>query len=776
MEFVHRWAIDVQKVQSIAKYADSVRFVAADPTTLLPPELAAGAGAPEMIIQAGSAPTAGRPMLWGNMQTLNFDHTAHVDDPAGNPIVNIIDAGQELDPPGYLNILALKNASRHEQDEIREYLRNGDILVYFHPEDDDVTQFRMHHAAMYYDTGQGPLAISLNGVPYVHHIDNPTSYGPAFNAGPSSTPFHVYRFNPNGAANVGGRNGDGQFVFPCTEAIRTAGGPEACQAGAESFTITDEMAAQYGYMARNWALITNEHAPFSNFHNMTWNDVDQREATGQTIQQMVDAFAGPALSRGDTPEVYCAGLVFTNLNLAMNRPLNQAAMGDAFWTTFMGNEYQFNDRYMEEVISAEQLMDPTDLPRLGRLLIEPIPASEILDNWLVGYFGRLPRQARAAILGGAADKIAAGFRSLVWADTKDAGAAEENPVVATPERIQLYAQAYASGDADQLTISAATGTLTVVPGPDGQPDLPQMKALELQYVDNRYVPPPQFHSLAQQPDSLLSYVATVIHVDLLSPIGDNTGDTGSGIVDEFAQGGPDSSLYEHFLVANGSRHVQRIFDVSSGPTQIGLGSKVSTRVSASDINDVRVILHPAGTFGPLASLYACDRDAACIGDAAGIPVPVTAAMNGGNAVFDDVDVSFLLFAPVAEGGPRLHHRAGRRTHLPRLRLGHRRAFSGGSLEHRPRLRTVDGVRRRPRRSHRGRDRGQLRGVRSGRRPLEPVVPAASRRRSRGRGAPARGRRRAHGSDLLGDGAARSHSGRGRRSADVRQRREHARRS
>jgi hypothetical protein len=640
--FNHQWAIDMQKVRGISMYANSARFVAAVQQELqLPDDLWQMNCKTEKIIVSqspdGSATVQdGGCFVWGNIMTRNPDHSVHKDDPESYPIINIVDDGKKIDPPGYLNIIALKNTERHMQDEVRAYLQNGDILVYFHPEDNDTTQFRMHHAAMFYDTGEGPLAINIGGVPYVHHIDNPVSYGPALNAGAESVPFHVYRFSPNGAANVGPRDANGKFPFPCNDEIRGAGGPAECQAGEDFFTITDDMAAQYAYMARNWALLTNDHAPFASFHTMTWRDAYKRNLDGVSVLEDVDRWAKPAIERGRTPEVYCAGLVYTNLNLALNRPMNQAAMGSELWSLFTDNSYDFNDNYMSygegrdnDLLTYNDLIDTENLPSFGQLVFEPITASVIIDSWLAGYFGQLPREARAQILMGAAEQLASGFSQLEWAAEKDADMS--NNAVASPERIIAYAQAYGAGG-DTLA---------------------QMKQDELQHVDNRYVPPPYYHWIAQQEDSPLAYVGTVIPVDLLAPLAGNSGDTGSGEISEFAEGGPDTSLYAHYYITNGGRHVQRILAVSAGPEWVGVGSKMSTRISAADINDVRVILHPAGSFDFAAlgnDRYICEENPDCIGNVPGIMVPVSAAQNGGNTVWNDFKVEFEFFKPVSEGG------------------------------------------------------------------------------------------------------------------------------
>lgn len=641
-EFEHRWAIDIQKMRRVSTYRDVQRFTGVPAEQLLPPGAATMGGHPELepvladmrsricakdkIVGADGSVRDGECFVYGNQQTRNFDHSPHVDDPANRPIINYIDGEDRIDPPGYLNVIALLNAERHEQDEIRRYLRNGDVLLYIHPEDKDTTQSQAHHAAMYYDTGSGPLAISLNGVPFVHHIDNPDSYGPTFNAGPTSTPFHVYRFSPNGQPNTGLRNGDGRREFPCNDSIRGADGPAECQSGAATFTITNEMAAQYSYLARNWAFITNNVSPFSDFHTLTLTDVGD-----------IDRFAGPALERIDIPNLYCAGLVYTNLNLAANRPLNATALG-GLASSFSSIQVAFNDRYLSVggqagtargPMTAADLGDTMNLPRMGQLIFEPITASGIIDDWLDRWFGPLPSQERAIVIQLAAPQLVRGFSSLDWQATKNPGDVPEN--VATPERIAEYAMAYGQRDVNPSVLE-------------------NLKAQEREFVANRYVPPMIYQMVAGRDDGVLSYVGTVVHVDMLSPIGTNSGNTGTGMIREFFEGGPDTSQYPHFTVPNGGKHAQRIFNVLSGPMQVGLGSKVSVRVSAADINDVRGLLHPPGTFTALQSFYACDRDPECIGNAPGIPLPFDPAQGGGSAVWNDVSVTFELFKPRSEGG------------------------------------------------------------------------------------------------------------------------------
>jgi len=657
VESVGLWAIDMRKVNKVSRYSTSKRFVAADTTAELQLDQSNTGDAwplvcaPEIIVGEGGSMNPGSCYSWGNMQRLNYNHSVHIDaamDPSGqtSPLVNIIDqSGNHLDPPGYLNIIPMFNTCQEDQTAILDTLENGDILVYFHPEDGDTTQFRAHHAAMYYEIGGDGdgLPFSPDGMIYAHHIDNPESYGPAFTGGAASVPFHVFRFNPN-----------------LDDAIPD--GP-------------------YARQAVNWALLTNDHAPFASFHYMSWPDQMQRG--DMSVQDAVDQFAEPTLSGGKTPKVYCAGLVFTNLNLALNRPMNSGGLGADLNALFSGgrdaSSFDFDDSYFTATLSQSQLQQGMEnLTPVDRLLFEPVAASDILDGWLEGYIysPRDPatgqpiaqyedglRRIRAALLAMAAPKLAGGFRSLVWAATKDEEAREEAPIVATPERIVAYALAYASppgsdqhtvclGELDDGCAAAMTGCVTgqadcaavhscarcadggndlvVLPGvPDGSPDLAQVKDLELRYVQNRYVPPPLYHVIANRVQyrdqtSLISYVGTVIPVDLLTPIDpaaqwneldiDSLG-IPSGGCNRFREGGPESSLYTHYAVPPGlggesgevGRHVQRIIEVSSGPNSVGPGSEVITRISAADIRDIRVLLHPPGSFvDEHSDAYACE--------------------------------------------------------------------------------------------------------------------------------------------------------------------------
>ena len=100
-----------------------------------------------------------------------------------------------IDPPGYVNIIPmLPDTDPADQTHIKEWLRDGDVLVYIHPEDTspkDQMERRSSHVAMHYEYTK------QDGTEIVHHIDNPNSYGPRYNH-PANRhmPFHVYRFQP----------------------------------------------------------------------------------------------------------------------------------------------------------------------------------------------------------------------------------------------------------------------------------------------------------------------------------------------------------------------------------------------------------------------------------------------------------------------------------------------------------------------------------------------------------------------------------------------------
>ncbi len=636
--FKHRWALDLVKAREKASGSMSVseRFFGVNPSTVISnPALAGAACESEWIVQEGGGPARkGGCFLWWQMQRRNADHSLHVDAPETNPIINIIDGDKKIDPPGYLNIIANFNVARHRQTEIMDNLRNGDILVYFHPEWSNTTDYQMGHAAMYYQTDEGPLAINLGGIPYVHHIDNPLSYGPAFTGG--SWPFHVFRFSPNGAPSVGRRNAEGKYVFPCTSCGPEA--PAACRNGGASFTITNDMADQYAYAARNWALVTNDHAAFGNYHALPWRDALQRQQSNTGLLAEADRFALPAILRTDKyssdamPPLYCAAFAYTNLNLGLNRPMNPAALG-TLWNAFSGMTVQFNDSYMKTTIASNRLVDATNLPSLGQLVFEPIPASELIDAWVEGYFRNLTRQQRGMMIDASAEQISSSLGSEVhWVPGKPASTPGSDSIVASPARIREYAQAYAAGGAA----------------------LAKMKEDELKNVVNRYVPPFAYHWKAMQENSLLSYVGTVVPVDLLSPIGDNDGQVPSGVAPETIVGGPDTgtSDYASFRVPNNGRHVQRVLEVpsGSGPQYIGEGSAISTRISASDIRDIRLVLHPPGTFTEFADPRACNSDDSCIGDAPGISVPIPIPAGETDFTWRDRTVTIPIFTPVSEGG------------------------------------------------------------------------------------------------------------------------------
>ena len=386
--FEHRWAVDLEKIRELerdplhtTKYTDRVFGANLSESRLGDDQRAQQifrlACENEMLVQDDGSKTPGECRLWGNMMRVNYDHTEH--DDSANTIINLVDGEKRIDPPGYLNIIALKHADRLGQDEIHDNLRNGDVLVYFHPEDTEIFQFRMHHAAMYYDTGEGAMALSMGDERFAHHIDNPVTYGPAFNAGVRSVPFHVYRFNPNGAAGTPNRNDAGEYKFECTDETM-----HACQDG--HFTISNRMADLYAYQARNWALVLNGNAPFSSFHEMSWQDNIQRGKVGRNVRAEVARFAAP-LTGQPTPKLYCAGLVYTNFNLALNMPMNTMGLGLPEFDSFVGQTLNFNDRYMQRPLTGSALAAGCEeLKPMGQLVFEPTTGSRIAEEWVEGYF------------------------------------------------------------------------------------------------------------------------------------------------------------------------------------------------------------------------------------------------------------------------------------------------------------------------------------------------------------------------------------------------------
>jgi Somatomedin B domain len=630
--FRGKWAVDMKKVDQ--EYGTSSAYFL-------------GVTAVEAGLQEGLPP------VWD--QTAKREPNGELHQESGTEIAVIDREGNQIDPAGYVNIIPmLKDTDPSKQVHIREFMSDGDVIVYFHPEQTGARgamERRASHVGMHYEFK------TEGGQELVHHIDNPNSYGPMYNHKPErQMPFHVYRFKPRKGDMVGSapsnvtetHEGIG-FTTPQSSDVLAlvnqgdisdqearkalhhkldieigmradaAGhivqyrfhngsidnlqilaaiprvGPAALTTLRDSVTsdstgtpLTAEMAAAYGKHSRDWAVITNDLSPFANFFDLrlqTRADLDQ--------------FAVSAINGQQIPSVYCSGLAYTNLNLALNFPLNAGGLGADLYETFQSTNYYFSDANGD--VPASQLVDEMGLESLNRLVFEPYAASDILNAWIENYWGAIPTEMKLGIFQTPEfqQSVVQGFSQLEWSDDQSdekQSSGEFKP--ATVENVQRWALAYARPAeategylANDAKLAEAFGELGI--SSEGMTPMDVLQAVEGASVSNKFVPPQIWMDEADKDDSSLVYVGTVLNCEILSTV-DGSGEEAcalsGGGVSIWSEGASDSSTYPDFAVENGGSKTHRRFDVA-GPSHWGPESTVSARLSHGDVADVRFVLH-----------------------------------------------------------------------------------------------------------------------------------------------------------------------------------------
>ncbi|MEM1034553.1 MAG: hypothetical protein AAF928_07325 [Myxococcota bacterium] len=573
--------------------------------------------------------------------------------------------GNRIDPEGYVNIIPmLRETEPSKQVHIKEYLNNGDVIVYFHPEQTGTRgamERRQSHVGMHYELTNGDQEL-------VHHIDNPNSYGPVYNHAPNrQMPFHVFRFKPRAGDLIGGGG-----TIPSSEVVASPEGVAYTQAQVDAVltavnqgsiataddrnalhrvldidlalradaaghivqyryhngpiqsldvlaaiprvgpaalsTLRDNVevegsapagvpmtAAQaraYGEHAADWAMINNDLSPFASFFELNLQRLDQ-----------LDAFSTAAINGNEMPGLYCSGLAYANLNLAINRPLNPTGL-EGLYDTFAASSYYFSDAGRE--VAAAELADETGLTRLNRLAFEPYGPTDIMDAWIENYWFDVPLPVKQVVFQtpGFQQQIVQGFGQLEWSDDQaDAkqSAGEFQP--ATIENVARWAKAYGLGaDATDAYLAAdadlAEKFSQLGISREGMTPMDIVKAVEGAFIENKFVPPQIWMDEADKDDASLVYVGTVLNCEILSSV-DGTGDdacAGSGGgVSEFSEGAADTSTYPDYAVTDGSAIMHRRFDVA-GPEHFGPDSTVTVRVTHPEVSDVRFILHVPQTW------------------------------------------------------------------------------------------------------------------------------------------------------------------------------------
>ena len=630
--FRGKWAVDMAKVD--AHYGTSSEYFL-------------GVTAVEAGLQDGLPP------IWD--QTAKREPNGELHQETGDEVAVIDRQGNKIDPVGYVNIIPmLKDTDPSKQVHIRDIMQNGDVIVYVHPEQTGTRgamERRASHVGMHYEYE------AADGRELVHHIDNPNSYGPIYNHRPDrQMPFHVYRFKPRKGDMVGAapsnvtetvegvgftaaqqsdvlalvNQGDVSSqdarnalheMLDIDVALRAdaAGrivqyryhngsidslsilaaipqvGPSALTTMRDHVTtdgagqpLTAEMAKAYGEHAADWAMMTNDISPFAGFFDLrlkTRSDLDQ--------------FAVNAINGQEIPNLYCSGLAYANLNLAINFPLNEKTLGADLYSTFAASSYYFSDANGD--IPAAELADELGLEGLNRLVFEPYGPSDILDAWITNYWGAIPLPIKLQIFQSPdfQQGVVQGFSQLEWSDDQNdekQSSGEFTP--ATLENVQRWALAYARPAeatdeylANDPELAEAFDQLGI--SRDGMTPMDVLKAVEGATIDNKFVPPQIWMDEADRDDSSLVYVGTVLNCELLTAVdgsGEDACAAGGGGVTIWSEGASDSSTYPDFAVANGASKTHRRFDIA-GPSNWGPDSVVTARVTHGDVSDVRFVAH-----------------------------------------------------------------------------------------------------------------------------------------------------------------------------------------
>lgn len=645
-DFRGKWAVDMKKVDE--HYGTS--------STYFLGMTAAEAGLPVDHLPPGMT----LPPVWD--QTAKREPNGELHQETGEEIAVIDREGNEIDPVGYVNIVPmLKDTDPAKQVHIKKILNDGDVIVYVHPEQVSARgamERRASHVGMHYEHE------TADGRELMHHIDNPNSYGPIYNHRPSrQMPFHVYRFKPKAGDMVGG--GSSANVIESPEGVGfTAGqqsdvlalvnqgdvstqearqalhelldhevalranaaghivqyrfhngaidslstlaaipqvGPSALTTMRDYVTpdsdagqpLTAEMALAYGQHAADWAMITNDISPFAGFFDLrlqTRADLDQ--------------FAVNAINGAEIPNLYCSGLAYANLNLAINFPLNEQGVGAELYETFKNSGYYFSDS--GETLTAEQLADEMGLVGLNRLVFEPYGATDILNAWIENYWGAIPLEMKLAIFQTPdfQNAVVQGFSQLEWSDDQsDEKQSSGQFKPGTLDNVQRWALAYArpaeatpgylESDPQLAEAFAATGLSA-----EGMTPMDVLQAVEDATVANKFVPPQIWMDEADRDDSSLVYVGTVLNCELLTAVdgsGEDACALGGGGVTIWSEGASDSSTYPDFAVENGGTKTHRRFDIA-GPSHFGPDSTISARLSHGEVSDTRFVAHVPATW------------------------------------------------------------------------------------------------------------------------------------------------------------------------------------
>jgi len=237
------------------------------------------------------------------------------------------------------------------QPALQRFLRDGDIIVYFHPEKrSDIpsvaSQWRTTHAA---------TIIKRESDGAVMTVDTPAGYAKPFN-GVDATPFHVFRFVPRSF---------------------------------QDWSTVDE----YGRQIAKWGTLGFDQFKFEGNYGVM--------ASAMRVPEDIDRFADNYLksalevnTQQFLPNMYCAWFAWTNLNLGWMRPFSPAGLGESRYRSLVGKKFSdarpthiyaegdFNKGY-----AVPQALQ-NRLTRKNSFAVMPMTAPELLLGFLDRVVGR----------------------------------------------------------------------------------------------------------------------------------------------------------------------------------------------------------------------------------------------------------------------------------------------------------------------------------------------------------------------------------------------------
>jgi len=187
-----------------------------------------------------------------------------------------------------------------KQPAMKRFTREGDIIVYFHPEYrsdalDNVLQWRTTHAATIIER---PLTGS-SGETTLLTVDTPAGYAKPFN-GADDTTFHVFRFVPRGT----GDNWD--------------------------------VADMYGKQIARWGTLAFDKFGFQGDYGVM---ADNMRSPADIARFKTAYLAAGNGGENTVPRMYCAWFAWTNLTLGWNHPFSRDGIGAEAFDGLVGTRF-----------------------------------------------------------------------------------------------------------------------------------------------------------------------------------------------------------------------------------------------------------------------------------------------------------------------------------------------------------------------------------------------------------------------------------------------------